>query len=174
MMRRHGIWQWWCALALMMLTAGCAGYRLGPAGGQTAGARSIQITPFVNRTLEPRLVDYVMISLRKHLMQDGTYHLDTHDEGDVVLSGVITSYQRTEISVQPTDVLTVLDYEIRMTAQITARERSTGKIILDRPVTGRTALRAGLDLTSAERQAIPLLTDDLAKKATELLTDGTW
>ncbi len=173
MMRTLGLWRVG-ALVLVLMAGGCAGYQLGPAGGQAAGARTIQIDPFVNKTLEPRLSDYVMSSLRKNLSQDGTYRIDTHGGGDVILSGVITAYQRTEISVQPTDVLTVLDYEITMTAKITARERSTGKVIFEKPVSGRTAVRAGADLTSAERQAIPLLTDDLAKKATALIVDGTW
>jgi len=163
----------WLCVAMLALT-GCAGYRLGPAGGQAAGARSIQVKPFLNKTLEPRLSDYVMLSLRKNLMQDGTYKLDTHDDGDVILTGVITAYTRSEISVQPTDVLTVQDYEITMTAQITARERSTGKILLEHAVTAHAPLRAGTDLTSAERQAIPLLTDDLARRATALLVDGAW
>ncbi|MDB6123134.1 MAG: hypothetical protein JWQ71_2127 [Pedosphaera sp.] len=158
----------------MLALTGCAGYRLGPTNGETAGAHSVQINPFVNRTLEPRLSDYLISSLRKNLQQDGTYRLNTHDEGDILLSGVITSYNRSELSFQPNDIITVQDYEIRMTAQVIARERSTGKIIFDRPVTGRTTLRAGNDLTSAERQAIPLMTDDLAKKATALLADGTW
>ena len=35
-----------------------------------------------------------------------------------------------------TDVLTVRDYRLELTAQVTARERSTGKVILDQPVTG--------------------------------------
>jgi hypothetical protein len=161
-----------CAAAWLM--SGCAGYQIGPTGGQTARARSVQISPFVNKTLEPRLGDYLMISLRKNLQQDGTYRVDTHDTGDVIVTGVITSYDRTALSVQPADVLTVLDYQISMTVQLTARERSSGKVIFDKPVKGRTSLRAGSDLTSAERQAIPLLADDLAKKATTLLVDGTW
>jgi hypothetical protein len=108
------------------------------------------------------------------LQQDGTYRLETHDDGDIIISGVITDYQRKELSFQPQDVITVLDYEITMTAQITARERATGKIIFDRPVKGRTSIRVGTDLTSSERQAAPLLADDLAKKTTALLVDGTW
>ncbi|HWF18942.1 MAG TPA: LptE family protein [Verrucomicrobiae bacterium] len=172
MKRSPSLWRL-CALALLF-TAGCAGYHLGPTAGQVAGARSIQIAPFVNRTLEPRLSQYVMMSLRKNLMQDGTYRLDTHDEGDVILTGEIKTYQRNGLSFQPTDVLTVLDYEITMTAQITARERNTGKVIFDKAVIGKTTLRAGPDLTSAERQAIPLLTDDLAKKTTALLVEGNW
>ena len=115
-----------------------------------------------------------MNSMRKNLQLDGTYRLDTKQDGDIILSGVITTYQRSELSIQPADALTVLDYEITVIAQVTARERATGKIIFSKPVRGRTSLRAGNDLTSAERQAIPLLTDDLAKKATALLVDGTW
>ncbi len=163
-----------CLGAMLFALAGCAGYRLGPTNGEVAGGRSIQINPFGNKTLEPRLVEYVMNSLRKDLQQDGTYRLDTRQQGDVIVTGVITSYSRTELSVQPTDVLTALDYQITMTAQITARDRVTGKIILDRPVIGTTTLRAGSDLTSAELQAIPLLADDFAKRATALLVDGTW
>jgi hypothetical protein len=163
-----------CVCVLALAAGGCAGYRLGPTNGQAAGARSVQIDPFVNKTAEPRLGDYVINSLRKHLQQDGTYRLETHDDGDIIVSGVITDYQRKELSFQPQDVITVLDYEITMTAQITARERATGKIIFDRPVKGRTSIRVGTDLTSSERQAAPLLADDLAKKTTALLVDGTW
>jgi hypothetical protein len=161
-----------CLLALLL--AGCAGYRLGPTNGQVAGARSVQINPFTNKTLEPRLGDYVTSSLRKNLQQDGTYRIDTHDEGDIILSGVIVSYQRSGLSYVPTDVITVLDYEITMTVEVTARERATGRVIFDRPVAGRIPLRAGNDLPSAERQALPVLADDMAKKATALLVDGTW
>ncbi len=163
----------WLGLVALVL-AGCAGYRLGPSNGVAAGARTVQIVPFVNKTLMPELGESVMNSLRKNLQRDGTYHVDTHEDGDIILNGVITSYQRTELSLQPNDVLTVLDYQITMTAQITARERSTGKVVFNQTVRGRTSLRAGNDLTSAERQAMPLLTDDLAKKATALLVDGAW
>src|SRR5581483_9764723 len=160
-----------CAVAAALMLAGCAGYRLGPTNGVVAGTRSVRITPFVNKTLEPRLIEYTMISLRKNLQRDGTYRLETQEGGDIILSGVITAYQRAQLSVQPADALTVLDYEITMTALVTASERSTGKVIFSRPVKGRTSLRVGGDLTSAERQAIPLLTDDLAKKTMVLLVD---
>lgn len=163
----------WTGILAVML-AGCAGYKLGPTNGVSAGSRTVQIIPFVNKTLQPQLSDWVMNSLRKDLQRDGTYKLETHDVGDIILSGTITQYQRTQLSVQPADVLTVLDYQIMMTALVTARERSTGKTIFSREVRGRTSLRAGNDLTSAERQAMPLLTDDLAKKTTALLVDGTW
>lgn len=161
-----------CVLALVI--SGCAGYRLGPTNGEIAGAHSVQLNPFQNKTIQPRLNDYLMTSLRKNVQQDGTYRVDTHNEGDIIVSGVIVSYVRNELSFQPTDVITPQDYEIKMTAQVIARERSTGRVIFDQPVVGRATLRVNNDLTSAERQAIPICTDDLAKRVTSLLVDGTW
>jgi hypothetical protein len=157
-----------------LIHSGCAGYRLGPTGGQKAGAHSVEIAPLVNKTIEPRLSDYVMTSLRRDFQRDGTYRVETHGDGDVILSGVITTYVRTELSAQPADAITPQDYEISVIAQFTARERSTGKVIFDKPVRGRTSIRAGDDLASSERQAMPLLADDLAKKAAALLVDGAW
>ena len=172
-MKRH-LWRFCTgALAAAALT-GCA-YRLGPTNGVTAGDRSVQVKPFLNKTLEPHLTDYVMNSMRKRLQEDGTYKVDTHEnDADIILNGVILTYDRSPLSFQPTDVITAVDYQIAMTAQVTARERSTGKLIFDKTVHGRTTLRVGADLTSAERAALPSLTDDVAKKAVALLVDGNW
>ena len=90
------------------------------------------------------------------------------------MSGEITGYRRAQLTVQPTDVITALDYEIIVTAKVRARERYTGKVLFDKLVTGRTSLRIGPDQATVERQVIPLVADDLAKKAARLLVDGTW
>lgn len=156
------------------LIVSCAGYRLGPTNGEVAGGRSIQINPFLNKAIEARLGEAVTSALRKRLQQDGTYRLATQGDGDIVVTGVITRFERGELSFQPSDVLTVRDYSLALIAQITAVERSTGRTNINRPVFGRTTIRVGADLTSAERQAIPLLAADLAKNAASLLVDGAW
>jgi hypothetical protein len=112
--------------------------------------------------------------LRKTLQQDGTYRLNTANEGDIIVTGTILKYDRSQLSFQPTDILTPRDYRVSLTAQIIARERLTGKVLLDRPVSGQTTVRLSADQTNAERQAVPLLADDLAKNATSLLVDGEW
>jgi hypothetical protein len=159
-----------CALCFI----GCAGYQLGPTNDMAAGDKTIQIAPFINQTLEPRLSDAVTSALRKQLQRDGTYRLATRNDGDIVVSGTLTRYYRHELSLLPEDTLTVRDYRVTLTAQVTARDRWTGKVILDQPVTGFTLIRVGADLTSTERQAVPLLAADLAKNVTALLVDGTW
>jgi hypothetical protein len=159
---------------VLLVLSGCAGYKLGPTNGLEAGAKTIQINPFSNQTLEPRLGDALTASVRRNLQRDGTYRLSTHGEADIIVNGVISGYSRHEMSFVPNDVLTVRDFRLTAVAQVTARDVSTGRIVLDRTVRGYTLLRVGADLTSAERQALPLLADDLAGKVTALLVDGSW
>jgi hypothetical protein len=161
------------ATALSLLT-GCAGYKLGPTRNVESGEVSVQVNPFENRTMEPRLTEYVTSSVRKRLQQDGTYRLDTKDDGDIIVTGVITHFDRSELAFQSSDIRSVRDYNMLVTAQVRAVDRSTGEVILERAVTGRTSLRVRSDLASAERQAIPLLADELARNVTSILADGPW
>jgi hypothetical protein len=158
----------------LLLCSGCAGYKLGPTNGVEAGAHSVQVVPFVNKTMEPRLGASVTSSLRKSVQQDGTYRLETDDSADIIVTGTVIEYERSHISFQPNDIITPRDYRLVMRAQVKATERATGKVLMNREVVGRTTVRVGSDLTSAERQAIPLMADDLARRATAFLVDGTW
>jgi hypothetical protein len=175
---RFAQWSSACGLALLILsllgTTGCGGYKLGPTNGAIAGARSIQVNFFQNKTLEPRLVEAVNNALRKNLQQDGTYRLATDNDGDIVVNGTITDFKRSPVGFQPADVLTVRDYLIFLTVHVRATERLTGKVVLDRDSYGRTTIRVGVDMASAERQAVPMLADDLAKRVTSMLVDGAW
>ena len=47
-------------------------------------------------------------------------------------------------------------------------------MLLDKDIKGHTLVHIGDDLASAERQALPLLADDLAQNIAELLTEGAW
>jgi hypothetical protein len=167
-----------CALLALLslfvvVLVGCAGYQLGPTNGMEAGQKSVLVKPFSNQTMEPRLGDAVTVQMRKELQRDGSFHLAS-SRGDVVLSGAITHYDREALSFAPNDTLTVRNYRVSLTAHVTAFDSGSGKVIFDRPVVGYVLLRVGSDLTSSERQALPLLAADLAKKVTALLVDGTW
>jgi hypothetical protein len=159
--------------ATLALFSGCA-YQLGPTNNQIAGARSVQVNPFVNRTIEPRLSEWVTLEVRKQIQKDGTFRLNTSKDGDIVVSGAITGFFRSGLSFQPADVITPRDYWLSMVARVTAFERGTGKILIEQDVSGRTTMRVGADLTAAERQAAPLLAEDLARNITALLAEGKW
>jgi hypothetical protein len=161
-------------LILAVVLAGCAGYKLGPTNGITAGSRSVAVTGFINRTHEPRISDYLDSSLRRLLQQDGTYRVETAGEADIVMTGEIIRFDRTGLSYQTNDVLTPQEYTLTLVARVVAKSAHSGKVELDRNVQGRTYIRLGADQSSAERQAIPMLTDDLARNAVSLLVDGNW
>jgi hypothetical protein len=160
-------------LAAVSLVAGCGGYTLGPTNGLAAGEKKIQITPFLNHTLQPRLGDAVTTALRRSIQRDGTYRLATHNDADIVVTGVVTKYDRHELNVEPHDVLTVKDYRVSMTARITARDVATGNTT-NWVSTAYTLVRVGSDLTSSERQEMPVLADEMAKNVTGSLVDGSW
>jgi hypothetical protein len=161
------------SLAAFLLT-GCAGYKLGPSNGMEAGSRSVQINPPVNQTFEPRIAEALNHQLRKQMQRDGTYRLNTRGEGDVVVSTTITKYNRIGETFQRRDTLTARDYRVQLFAQVIAYDRITGKNVINREFVGRTSVRLGTDQASAERQALPLVTEDLARIITSALVDGEW
>jgi hypothetical protein len=152
---------------------GCA-YRLGPTNGEHAGTRSVQIRPFENKTVVPQLSEPITHALRREMLRDGTYRVDTSGDCDILVSGTIVNYDRRTIALQPKDALSPRDYRLVITAQVIARERVTGKVLLDRKVQGYSDIRIGSDEASAEREAMPLVAEDLARNATALIVDGTW
>jgi hypothetical protein len=154
--------------------SGCAGYKLGPSNGERAGALSVQVSPFENKTIEPRLGESLTFALRRQIQRDGTYRLQTGNDSDVLVTGTILKYERHTLSLQPRDALSPRDYRLTITAQITARERLGGKVLLDRKVQGYSDIRISDNLGSAERQALPLVAEDVARNATALLVDGSW
>jgi len=158
--------------ALVLGVSGCAGYRMGPVNGETAGARGVQVKFFDNQTLEPRLVSAVNHSLRHHLQQDGTFRLES--DGDLVVSGVLQNFTRNGVNYKPSDLLAVQDYSLTLTARVIVTDRATGQVVLDRRVTGSAVVRVGADFASGQRQAVPLIADQLALRAISLIADGGW
>ena len=159
---------------LALALAGCAGYTLGPTNGLPAGSRSVQVLPFVNNTPEPRISEYLSSSMRKQFQQDGTFRLQTAGAPDILVTGEIVRFERSELSYTTNDVLTPQEYTLILTARVLARDLATGRTNLNRAIQGHTYIRAGADLASSEREAMPLLADDLARNAVSFLVDGAW
>jgi hypothetical protein len=156
-----------------LFIAGCAGYTLGPTNGDSAGDKTVQISPFLNHTFEPRLGDYLTAALRRDIQHDGTYHLATHGGADIVVSGFLAHYNRHELNFQSNNVLTVETYNVYVSAVVTARDVKAGTT-KSWTNTASTLVRVGSDLTSSERQAMPVLAEELAKHVTDSLVNGIW
>ncbi|HJN90201.1 MAG TPA: LPS assembly lipoprotein LptE [Verrucomicrobiota bacterium] len=161
-------------LVAAVMTAGCASYRIGPVNPAIPAGQSVEVGLFQNATPQPGLTESVNASIRRELQRDGTFELATGGDGDVLLTGSIDAYRRSPVSFQPRDILSVRDFEVELITRIRAADRATGRVLLDRELSGRTTVRLGGDLASAERQALPLLANDLAKKTVALLAEGAW
>jgi hypothetical protein len=159
---------------LVAVLTGCAGYHLGPTNGAKAGDQAVEVFPFNNQTLQPRLGDAVTQALRERFQTDGTFHLATSGPGDIVVTGVIHNYAREGMGYLSADTATPQEYRVGITVHVTARERKSGKLLLDKDVKGHTLVYIGADLASAERQARPQLGADLAQNIVELLAEGAW
>lgn len=162
------------AMLAAAFVSGCAGYTLGPTNGMAAGSRTVQINLFGNQTHEPRLAEPVATALRKQIQQDGTFQLATHGTADVIVDGTLVKYLRDPISFNPSDIATTRDYEVRLTAHVRAVDRTTGRVLFDRDVLGKTIVEGQADRPSAELQSAPLVAEDLARSIVSLLVDGRW
>ena len=90
------------------------------------------------------------------------------------MTTTILHYEKIGETFVPRDTLTVRDYRINLIAHVTAYDRISGKNIVNRDIRGHTTVQPGGDQSSAERQALPLLTEDLARNITSALVDGEW
>jgi len=158
----------------IVLLSGCAGYRVGATNPELTGGKTVQVAYFQNETLQPRLSESLNQAFRRSLQQDGSLKLETSRDSDLLIKGVINDYLRNGISYRPDDVRTSLDYEVRIDATITVIERLTGRVLLEDTVVGRTSVRGGPDMVSAERQALPMLAEDWARRATSRVVEGPW
>ena len=61
-----------------------------------------------------------------------------------------------------------------LTAKIKVTDRVTGEVIIQREITGSSVVRVGNNLTAGQRQAVPLIADQLARQATSFIVDGDW
>lgn len=157
-----------------VLFSGCAGYHLGSVNGDVAGEKTVEVKPFNNQTLQPRLGDDVTQAVRAKFQNDGTYRLVTDEPGDLVVSGVILKYNREGLGYLNRDSSTMQNYRVGVIAHVTVRARVSGKVVFDRDVKGHTLVNVGPDFASSERQASPQLAANLAQNITELLTEGAW
>ncbi len=162
------------ALGLLLAGTGCAGYKLGPTGEQKAGEKSVQVNPVANSTMEPQLGPAVNQAVRKQIQHDGTFRLATHGDGDIALNIELVRYRRRGIAYDPNNTITATDYELILDAHVLATDRRSGREMLNKDVRSRTTVRIGPDLTSTERQARPLLADQLAQNLVSLLANGEW
>lgn len=177
-MRRILFARWAAGFLTLSLVAiglgGCAGYRLGNVPyAQMEGVRTIYVPVIKNDTYEPSLQVMTTNAVLRALHQDGTYQSSRLGQADATLEIKITAFERRPVRVSRDNVRATDQYRVTLTTQSTLINHRTGtKVFTDLTTTGETDFFVQDDIQEAERQAIPLAAEDLARKLVNQITEG--
>jgi lipopolysaccharide assembly LptE-like protein len=161
------------ATILCLALSGCLGYHVGPVKPYyLRDVHSIAVPNFKNRTLLPRVEVLVTDTLIKQFQQDGTYQITTDDKADATLSGEIARVTRLPARSVRGNVLATTEFTLALTLRYTLTTRDGKAVAGPSEVTGTTSFFVSSDVTTDERQALPLATEDLATRLVAQLSEG--
>ena len=158
---------------LALLLSGCAGYHLGPATpAYLRQVHSIAVPTFKNATLVPRIEVLVTGTVIKQFQQDGTFRIANEDSADAVLKGEIIAVGRSPARSVRGNVLATTEFNLVMRVRYTLVGRDGKNITGPTEAAGTTSFFVGEDVSTDERQALPLAAEELAGHLVTQLSEG--
>jgi hypothetical protein len=153
---------------------GCAGYHIGPVQPYyLRSVHSIAIPTFDNKTLIPRIAVLVSDTVIKQFQQDGTYRIEGDDQADAILKGEITRVTRAPARSLRGNVLATTEFTLALHLRYSLVDRTSGRVLkAPAEAVGTTSFFVGPDITSDERQALPLAAEELAVHLVSQLSEG--
>ena len=152
---------------------GCLGYHIGPVKPYyLRDVHAIAIPTFKNHTLVPRIDVLVTDTVIKQLQQDGTYQITNGDKADATLTGEITRITRAPARSVRGNVLATTEFSLWLVVKYSLTGRDGTQLVPPNDVIGTTTFFVSSDVTSDERQALPLATEDLANRLVTQISEG--
>ncbi len=152
---------------------GCAGYHLGPATPHyLRDIHSIAVPTFRNNTLVPRVEALVTGTIIKQFQQDGTFRITNEDNADAVLKGEIITIGRSPARSVRGNVLATTEFNLGVRVRYTLTGRDGRELKAAAQAIGGTSFFVGSDVSTDERQALPLAAEQLAVQLVSQLTEG--
>jgi hypothetical protein len=160
------------ALACLGLS-GCLGYHVGPAKPYyLRDIQTIAIPTFTNKTLIPRVEVLVTDTVIKQFQQDGTFKIGNGDSADATLKGEIIRISRSPARSVRGNVLATSEFNLAMRLKYRLVGPDGKALGPSGEVVGTTCFFVGTDVTTDERQALPLATEELATRLVAQLSEG--
>jgi Lipopolysaccharide-assembly len=152
---------------------GCLGYHVGPVKPYyLSDVHTIAVPTFKNRTLVPRIEVLVTDTVIKQLQQDGTFQITNGDKADATLNAEISRISRTPARSVRGNVLATTEFSLALGVKYTLTKRDGTEVVGHGQAIGTTSFFVGSDVTTDERQALPLATEDLATRLVSQLSEG--
>jgi hypothetical protein len=161
---------------------GCLGYHIGPVKPYyLRDVHTIAVPTFTNRTLVPRIEVLVTDTVIKQLQQDGTFQITNGDKADATLTGEISRITRAPARSVQGNVLLTTEFSLVLVVRYSVTGRDGKPLVPPNDAIGTTTffvssaatqnITSG-DVTSDERQALPLATEDLAGRLVTQISEG--
>ena len=161
------------ATILCLAISGCLGYHVGPVKPYyLRDVHTIAVPTFKNRTLVPHVEVLVTDTVIKQFQQDGTFQITSDDKADATLSGEISHINRLPARSVRGNVLATTEFNLGLSVKFSLTTRDGKPLAGPAEVTGSTSFFVTSDVTTDERQALPLATEDLATRLVTQLSEG--
>ena len=161
------------AVLVCLLLGGCLGYHIGSAKpSYLRDVHTISVPTFRNETLIPRLEVLVTDTVIKQFQQDGTFQIGNDQNADAILKAEITRIGRSPARSIRGNVLATSEFNLVMRVKYTLLGRDGKPLAPPAEVAGTTSFFVGTDVTTDERQALPLATEELATHLVSQLSEG--
>ena len=152
---------------------GCLGYHVGPVKPYyLRDVHTLAVPTFKNRTLVPRIDVLVTDTVIKQIQQDGTYQITNGDKADATLTGEIERITRAPARSVRGNVLATTEFSLWLVVRYSLTARDGTQLVPANDVIGTTTFFVSSDVTSDERQALPLATEDLATRLVTQVSEG--
>ncbi|PYK71923.1 MAG: hypothetical protein DME42_10010, partial [Verrucomicrobia bacterium] len=150
-------------IAVFLLLTSCLGYHVGPVKPSVLrDIHAVAVPTFENKTLLPRIQVLITDSVIKQLQQDGTYRIANENNADAILKAEITDISRTPARSVRGNVLATTEFNLIMHVKYKLETPSGTVLMPSAEVVGTTSFFVGTDVTTDERQALPLAAEELA------------
>ncbi|MEP6603314.1 MAG: LptE family protein [Spartobacteria bacterium] len=161
------------ALLVSFGLAGCLGYHVGPVKpAYLSEIRVISVPTFKNSTLLPRVEVLITGTVIKQLQQDGTYKIGNDNNADAILQGEVIKISRSPARSVRGNVLATTEFNLSIHVRYKLVDRSGKQLGPQGEAGGTTSFFVGTDVTTDERQALPLATEELATRLVSQLSEG--
>ncbi len=168
--------------SLLVLFALTSCYQLGEIRPTAMRAvHALAIPSFRNSTLLPR-TEVLLADITIRMFQnDGTYRIVPEEQADAILQCKLVAVSRSPILSSTTNIFQTQQFQLQIQVQYQVINRITGSVLQAGNANGettyfvgadRSSTFVGTDLTSDERQALPLAARSMATSLMGQLTQG--
>jgi Lipopolysaccharide-assembly len=161
------------ATVFCLALSGCLGYHVGPVKPYyLRDVHSIAVPTFKNRTLVPRIEVLVTDTVIKQLQQDGTFQIENGDKADATLTGEVFRIVRAPARSVRGNVLATTEFALTLSVKYSLIGKNGEQLAAANEAIGTTSFFVSSDVTTDERQALPLATEDLATRLVSQISEG--